>query len=297
MTTSLRFVFVDVFARTALTGNPLALIPDADGIDEDRMRAIAREFNQSETTFLVTPTLPGADWQLRSFTPGGAEVLGAGHNAMGAWIWLSDSGRLPLDEQEFAQQIGAEVLPVRVERRTGEPTLVSMDQSAPEFGRTVEDPRALAQALGIGEDDLARGLPAQVVSTGAGHLLVQVRDRSVVDRLAPDSSSLLGVLAEIGGEGCYVYSLDPLDPTGGSVAYARFFNPTVGIAEDPATGTAAGPLVAALVAAGIVDDGVSAIVEQGFALGRPSRLRVAVDGTRVRLSGSGLIVADGALFL
>jgi PhzF family phenazine biosynthesis protein len=99
MTTTVPFVFVDVFASEPLTGNPLALVPNADGRPVERMRAIAKEFNQSETTFLVRPTRPGATWRLRSFTPIGVEVLGAGHNAMGAWIWLADSGRLPAREE------------------------------------------------------------------------------------------------------------------------------------------------------------------------------------------------------
>lgn len=87
-----RFAFVDVFAEHPLTGNPLALVPDADHLDERQMRAIARELNQSETTFLVRPAGAAADWRLRSFTPGGVEVLGAGHNALGAWLWLAHGG-------------------------------------------------------------------------------------------------------------------------------------------------------------------------------------------------------------
>ncbi|WP_017586769.1 PhzF family phenazine biosynthesis protein [Nocardiopsis ganjiahuensis] len=297
MSTQVPFALVDVFASEPLTGNPLALIPDADGIGEQRMRAIAREFNQSETTFLVAPTLPGAHRRLRSFTPAGAEVLGAGHNAMGAWIWLADTGRLPVGQEAFAQQIGQQVLPVRVTRQPGQRAVVSMDQSPPAFGRTVADRQALAGALGLGEGDLVAEAPAQVVSTGAGHLLVPVTDRAAVDRVAPEPARLLRVLREVGGEGCYVYSRDPVDAAGGSVVYTRFFNPTVGIVEDPATGTAAGPLVAALTEAGQIPDGVDAIVEQGHALGRPSRLRVTVRGQLVRLSGSGLVVADGVLHL
>lgn len=106
----LRFSWVDVFAEAPLTGNPLALVPDAGGLSEREMRAIAQEFNQSETTFLVTPSAAGADYRLRSFTAAGVEVLGAGHNAMGAWIWLADTGALPHDRDEFAQQIGDDVL-------------------------------------------------------------------------------------------------------------------------------------------------------------------------------------------
>ncbi|SHN38508.1 PhzF family phenazine biosynthesis protein [Cryptosporangium aurantiacum] len=294
MASAVPFFLVDVFADEPLTGNPLALVPDADDLPVERMQAIAREFNQSETTFLVRPTRDDATWRLRSFTPIGAEVFGAGHNAMGAWIWLADAGRLPAAESVFAQEIGDEVLPVRVTRRAGERSEVSMDQSAPVFGRTAEDRAALADALGLGLGDLADDA-AQTVSTGADHLLVPVRGRDVVDRVDVDPGRLLRVLRDAGAEGCYVYSRDPIDAE--SVAYARFFNPTVGITEDPATGTAAGPLVAALVAAGSVAEGAAAVVEQGFALGRPSRLRVTVTGTQVRLSGSGLIVADGNLRL
>lgn len=292
---SVPFFFIDVFADEPLTGNPLSLVPDADNLPDETMRAIAREFNQSETTFIVRPTVAGATWRLRSFTPIGIEVLGAGHNAMGAWIWLADIGRLPADQHEFAQQIGDEVLPVRVDRRAGRRSVVTMDQSPPSFGDTVGDRSALAAALGLRADELAAGSSPKVVSTGAGHLLVEVRDRSAVDRSTPDPARLLPVLREVGGEGCYVYSCDP--QASDAVAYARFFNPTVGIAEDAATGTAAGPLVASLVAAGASPEGEPAIVEQGFAMGRPSRLTVTVDGRSVRLSGSGVIAADGTLRL
>jgi trans-2,3-dihydro-3-hydroxyanthranilate isomerase len=102
------FSLVDVFTRYALPGNPLSLVSDADGLDEQQMRAIAREFNQSETTFLLHQSLPGATCRLRSFTPTGAEVFGAGHNALGAWWWLAESGRLPLGQgvEALSQEIG-----------------------------------------------------------------------------------------------------------------------------------------------------------------------------------------------
>ncbi len=294
MTTAVPFYFVDVFASRPLTGNPLSLVTDADDLDVSQMQAIAREFNQSETAFLLRPTLPGATWRLRSFTPIGAEVLGAGHNALGAWIWLAASGRLDGARDGLAQQIGDEVLPVEVIRETGQPVAISMDQSAPKFGESVRDSTELAASLGLSEDDLVAGEPAQVVSTGAGHLLVPVRDRAAVDRAAPDAPRLAAALREVGGEGCYLYSPDPVDASG-AVAYTRFFNPTMGIREDPATGTAAGPLVARLVASGRVADATTVIVEQGYALGRPSRIQVTVSGQRVRVSGSGLVVAEGRL--
>ena len=96
MTASVPFYLVDVFADAPLTGNTLALVAHAERLKESVMRAVAREFNQSETTFLLPPTRDGATWRLRSFTPSGAEVVGAGHNALGAWWWLATAGHLAL---------------------------------------------------------------------------------------------------------------------------------------------------------------------------------------------------------
>ena len=303
--TRVPFCFVDVFARRPLTGNPVSLVPDADDLTEPQMQAIAREFNQSETTFVLRPTVhpigPGATWRLRSFTPIGAEVFGAGHNALGAWLWLAEAGRIAVDAgQRLTQEIGNDVLPVEVERGTDGVVSVTMDQSSPTFGEMVDDLTELAGALGLGAGDLVPDEPPQVVSTGAGHLMVPIRDRAAVDRAVPVTERLAAVLRQAGGEGCYLYSRDPaVDADGaGVVAYTRFFNPTMGIAEDPATGTAAGPLVARLVAEGkVAGDGRPVIVEQGYAVGRPSRIQVSVAGPRVRVGGSGLVVAEGTIAL
>ncbi len=290
--TTARFFFVDVFAPHPLSGNPLALVPDADELSVPQMQAIAREFNQSETTFILKPDLEEADWQLRSFTPIGAEVGGAGHNALGACLWLAEA-RLPRDRDRFVQQIGQHLLPVQIDRRS-EGVEVSMDQAAPRFGRVAENRAELAASLGIGAEDLAAA-DAVVVSTGAGHLMTPLRSNEVVDRVQPDPVRLDALLRAVGGEGCYAYSLE--DTQSEADAYARFFNPTMGISEDPATGTAAGPLAARLVNDGVVPDGSTVVIEQGHATGRPSRLRVTISGNLVRLSGGGLVVADGTLHL
>jgi len=288
------FYFVDVFATGPLTGNPLSLVPDADALGEAQMRAIAREFNQSETTFLLRPSLPGATVRLRSFTPAGAEVGGAGHNALGAWLWLEAAGRLAsaATGRGLRQEIAGQVLPVEVVREAGQPAVVWLDQSPPYFGDVAGDRALLAACLGLGERELLEQ-DAQVVSTGAGHLLVPARDRGAVDRAAPDPARLVPALRDVGAEGCYLYSPDPVDA--GAVAYARFFNPALGIAEDPATGTAAGPLAARLVATGRVPDESTVVIQQGYAVGRPSRITVSVFGQRVRVGGSGLVVAEGTL--
>lgn len=285
------FSLVDVFAPRPLTGNPAAVVPDADGLTTGEMQALAREFNQSETVFILAPTEDGADWQLRSFTPIGAEVGGAGHNALAACLWLV-ARRLPQDRSDFVVQIGSDLLHTDVTRDADGSARVTVQQSPPVFGSVLTERAALVDALGLSVDDLTDD-PAQVVSTGAGHLLVPLVDRAAVDRARPDSRRLAAVLSSVAGEGCYLYSLDPVDEQ--AVAYTRFFNPTMGIVEDPATGTAAGPLVTRLVAEGRVAGGTTVTVEQGHVLGRPSRILISVDGADVRISGSGLIVADGTV--
>jgi trans-2,3-dihydro-3-hydroxyanthranilate isomerase len=294
---SLPFYLVDVFAEAPLTGNPLAVVADAVDVGEPVMKAIAREFNQSETTFVLPPTDARAAWRLRSFTPAGVEVGGAGHNALGAWWWLAASGRLPRpsDETHAVQQIADRVLPLRVMSEGGRPRTIVMEQGPPEPGRSIGALEDLAASLGLSTSDLRTDLPVQVVSTGAPHLLVQAVDRAAVDRAVPDSSRLAGVLRGVGGEGCYLYSLDPVAPS--STAYARFFNPTVGIAEDPATGTAAGPLACHLVAHGVVEDGSKVLIEQGHLMGRPSLIEIGVHGRRVTIAGACVVAAEGMLHL
>jgi trans-2,3-dihydro-3-hydroxyanthranilate isomerase len=292
----LDFFLVDVFTSEPLAGNPLAVVAGADRLDEPTMRGLAREFNQSETTFVMRPTRPDADWRLRFFTTTGAEVYGAGHNALGAWWWLAASGRLTLGAEltTFRQEIGDHVLPVEIMSEGGHLRAVGMIQSPPVLGAVAHDLAALAAALGIREGDLAGGvLVPQVVSTGAAHLLVGVRDRAAVARVAPAVEPLVAILRGLGGQGCYVFCLDPIDPS--ATAHARFFNPSVGISEDAATGSAAGPLGCYLTARGLVAPGATLVVEQGYTMERPSRIEVAVSGDRVRVSGSAVVVAEGVI--
>ena len=215
------FYLIDVFTTEPFSGNPLAIVSDADELSTELMQRIAGEFNQTETTFLLTPTHPDADWRLRSFTAAGIEVFGVGHNALGAWWWLATSGRLTLDAptRTFTQEIDG--------------------------------------------------------------------------RARPKSEPLAAYLRSVGAQGCYLFCLDPLDPD--APAQARFFGPNVGIAEDPATGSAAGPLAAYLVARKVASERRPVIVEQGGAMGRPSRIEVRVSGRGVRVSGNAVLVVEGRL--
>jgi trans-2,3-dihydro-3-hydroxyanthranilate isomerase len=289
------FYLVDVFTDRPFTGNPLVIVTDADELDTEWMRRIAGEFNQSETTFVLRPTTADAQWRLRSFTALGVEVFGVGHNALGACWWLATSGRLTLDAptRTFAQEIDGRVLPVEIRSEGGRVVSVGMTQADPVFGAVVGNVSRLASALDLGDLELAVGrLKAQVVSTGVPHLLVPVRDQGALARARP-LEPLAAYLRSVGAQGCYVFCLDPLDTD--APARARFFGPNVGIAEEPATGSAAGPLAAYLVAHGLADERRPVIVEQGHGLGRPSRIEVRVSGGGVRVCGTAVVVMEGRL--
>ncbi len=293
---TLPFFWVDVFAAQPLTGNPLAVVEGGEDLPFELLQRIAREFNQSETTFVMRPTRQGADWRLRSLTAAGVEVFGAGHNALGAWWWLADAGKLPLSQAAslFHQEIGDQTLPVTICAENGVPSRIVMDQEAPRALNKLADVAGLARALGLTSEELAiHRLPCQVVFTGAAHLMVPIRDREVLDRIRPNAPALFEVLREVGAEGCYVFSLDPRQSE--ASAYARFFNPTVGIWEDPATGTAAGPLAAHLAAHGLARVGQRQVIEQGTAMGRTSLIQVEVFADKVQIAGRGVVVASGRL--
>jgi PhzF family phenazine biosynthesis protein len=196
----------------------------------------------------------------------------------------------------FTQQIGDDLLPVDIVCKFGQLLSVGMTQSAPEFGKVYEDLPELAAALGLQLSDfIPDRLPIQVVSTGAPHMLVPLRDRFAIQRVRPDTARLASVLRSADGEGCYLFSLDPVSP--GSNAHARFFNPTLGIVEDAATGTAAGPLACQLVKHHLAEDASTIVIEQGHALGRPSLINVYVSGNTVRVSGRCFVSGNGQLLL
>lgn len=255
------------------------------------MRRIAGEFNQAETTFVMPSDR--ADLKLRSFTAAGVEVGGAGHNALGAWLWLAEDGKLGSihEARLFQQEIGGEVLPIELRRIDGR-IFGRMKQSRLKLlGSALTNLAPLAAALGLsGEDVVAKPAP-RVANTGVGHLLVRLVDAATVDRADPSAKALLKVLSATAAEGCYVYALDDALPMR---AYARFFNPAVGLWEDAATGTAAGPLAAYLAAEGMISQAME--IEQGTKMGRRSILHVSL-APDPEISGTGIIVMRGTLTL
>lgn len=282
---------IDVFADAPLTGNPLAVVQGADDLTDEQMRRVAREFNQAETTFVMRSTR--ADWKLRSFTASGAEVFGAGHNALGAWLWLGEHGDLgPLTTaRTFQQEIGPDVLPIELVSIDGR-VHGRMRQASLRLSEPLKDMAPLATALGLDDGSILVEPKPRPADTGASHLMVRVRDARTVDLAVPDAAKLLAVLNETTAEGCYIYALDADAP---ETAYARFFNPTVGLWEDAATGTAAGPLAAYLGATGLLRNNAIAI-EQGTKMGRRSIIRLRLV-PEPEISGAGIVVLRGALHL
>jgi len=283
---------IDVFADAPLTGNPLAVVEGADNLEDDVLRRIARECNQSETTFILRSDR--ADRRLRSFTASGAEVFGAGHNALGAWLWLGYDGQLGdlSTPKTFRQEIGDDILPITVEARDGR-IHGRMKQSPLALSAPLSSLDSLAEALGLGTEDLLTAPAPRAADTGAAHLMVRARDRQTVDRAEPSADKLIQVLGPAGAEGCYVYAFETADP---AIAYARFFNPAMGLWEDSATGTAAGPLCAYLGSMGLLTNGNNLLIEQGTRMGRQSFLQVRLDPVP-ELSGSGVVVFRGTLYL
>lgn len=291
------FVLLDVFADRPLAGNPLPVIPDAAGLTDDRMQALAREFNASETTFVMPSRDRAATRRLRCFSPT-HEVFGAGHNALGAWWAIVARGDVAVEDGETRlwQELGSRVLPVDVTQEDGRLVRVAMTQAAPVILPGVPDREALASALGLDADALSvPNLDPQVISTGAAHLLVPARSLADLARVRVDAERLTAVAKPLGCEGCYLFCLATIEP--GAVAHARAFFPGIGIAEDPATGSAAGPLGAYLAARERAPRGEWIRVEQGDEMHRPSRIDVRVTGDRVEVAGRCAVVGEGVLRL
>ncbi|HUP37149.1 MAG TPA: PhzF family phenazine biosynthesis protein [Candidatus Limnocylindria bacterium] len=300
MTGELRFVQVDVFTDRVFGGNPLAVVFEAAGLSDGVMQAIAREMNCSETTFLLPPTRPDCAARVRIFTPA-REVLFAGHPTIGtAWV-LATEKRLPPSTRRFNLEEGIGPIEVTLEGEPARPSVLWMRHGEARFGPELIERTGFARALGLAESDLLADAPVCTGSTGNTFLYIPLRDREVVDRARLDVPALLAVQGEGPNLGVFVFAPDP-DPKAGRV-YARMFAPhTSGVPEDPATGSASGPLGAYLVERGLVApaDTVDIVSEQGTRMGRPSFIRIHVGMRAGRISeilvgGSVVPVIEGRL--
>ncbi|HET7340609.1 MAG TPA: PhzF family phenazine biosynthesis protein, partial [Methylomirabilota bacterium] len=276
-------------------GNPLAVFLDGRGLDDGTMQAIAREMNLSETTFVLPATRPDCAARVRIFTPA-REIPFAGHPTVGtAWV-LATRGRL--GAAGGAREEGIGPVPVELEGDPARPTFVWMRHRDAEFGPEVTDRAGVAAALGLPADALRPGAPVRVGSTGSSFLYVPLVDRAAVDRAALDVTAMRRATGEP-LPGVFVFAAE----AGG--AYSRMFAPhTSRIAEDPATGSASGPLGAYLVQYGLAgtEGALRLVSEQGTQMGRQSfvHIRVRAAGGRasdLAVGGSVVPVLEGRLAL
>lgn len=307
---SYRFLQFDVFTDRAFCGNPLAVFPEAEGLNDEAMAQIAREMNLSETVFVLKTDSDRVLRRLRIFTPA-RELPFAGHPIVGTWNALAREGVVPLPDggngwQRIYHEVGIGVLPVDIEFKDGQPVQVVMTQGKFEILHEIDDAHEqaeVARALGLAREDLDESLPIQFIATGVPCLVVPVR--SLAD--LRDCRVNAGLLAEIytrreGTTGCHVFTRETLE-VGDARAHARFFAPADNIPEDPATGSACGALGAYLVHHDALtleqEDGrYKFVIEQGDFMHRPSRINLDVRGQRgrveeVKVGGPAVLVARG----
>jgi trans-2,3-dihydro-3-hydroxyanthranilate isomerase len=272
-----RYVVCDVFTDKALTGNQLAVFTDARELPEARLQELAREMNFSETVF-VYPSEAGHA-RIRIFTPT-AEVSFAGHPTLGSAFVLAG----PLQLDEISLETGKGVVPIRLEREGARIVFGRMEQPIPTIEPYAEAPWLL-EALGVERSEL----PVELYDNGLPNVYVVLQSDDVVAGLRPDLARL-SALPDVIGINCLAGS--------GSHWKTRMFAPAGGVAEDPATGSAAGPLALHLARHGLIAFGDEIEITQGVEIHRPSKLYARVDGSpdrveRVEVGGSAVVVARG----
>ncbi len=285
----LRYRIVDVFTDEPLAGNALAVIPDAGGLDAATMQKIAREFNLSETAFVMSSQRPDCAARVRIFTPYN-EMEFAGHPTIGtAWVLL-DEGAVPARDGEFLLEENVGAVPVFV--GDGPDPLIWLRTPDVTAG-PVFDRRLCAGALGLNEDELL-DIPPQLLSAGNPTIYIGLKTREAVDKAWIDSAGVAAISEAGSQSGCvFVFCQVP----GG--VYSRMFAPDYGIIEDPATGSSTGPLAVFMMSNGLIggEDGSGFISEQGVKMQRRSILHVRLHGDKgkdgIDVGGAVVPLAEG----
>ena len=275
---TLRYVVADVFTDTPLAGNPVAVFTDGREVAAEEMQRLARELNLSESVF-VLPAEAGGHARIRIFTPA-VELPFAGHPTLGTAFVLAQP--LQLVEIRLETQMG--IVPVALEREGARIVFGRMEQPVPTWEAFAES-EALLAALGVERSEL----PVELYDNGARHAYVALGSEEEVATLRPDLGALADLPAVL-GTSCFAGS--------GERWKTRMFAPGGGVPEDPATGSAAGPLAVHLARHGRIGFGDEIEISQGAEIGRPSTLYARADGTgeqieRVEVGGSAVIVARG----
>jgi trans-2,3-dihydro-3-hydroxyanthranilate isomerase len=299
-----QYYTADVFTSTRFGGNPLAVFPNAKDLPEELMLPITREFNFSETTFVLPPTDPKHTRRVRIFTPGG-EIPFAGHPTVGTAFVLATIGDVPLSGDQtnivFEQKVGP--VPVTIRAKGGKAGFAQLSVAQlPQVGPPPPDARSLAGMLGLnGADVLSGEMRPEAVSCGLPFLFIPVRDRDALGRCRVRREEFEKVLGSYLTANVFVFCADPELP--GSNYRARMFAPTIGVAEDPATGSACAAFGGYLGNRDRKSDGTLRwVVEQGFEMGRPSILEVEADKRggaiiAVRVGGDSVLVSRGEFYV
>jgi trans-2,3-dihydro-3-hydroxyanthranilate isomerase len=299
---SYRYLHVDVFTDKPFEGNQLAVFPEPAGLTDADMQTITREMNFSECTFIFPPESAGTDIRMRIFTPG-EELPMAGHPVIGSTFALVKEGVIAPAQTSFVFGLGVGPTPVSLEWNGSALDFAWMTQKNPEYGGQIRDRAAFAAAIGVAESDLA-GAPPEQISCGVPFLLAALTSRAAVDRVALNPAAYAQVCRASGIENrpFFFFTTDGTGATGDEVAYSRMLAPGFGISEDPATGSASGPLGCYLHKHRLIDRArLSHVVSlQGAKMLRPSRVHISLDAngdaiTRVRVGGRSVIVGEGSL--
>ncbi len=288
-----RFYTLDVFTNNRFEGNPLAVFTDGDGLSDLQMLAIAREMNLSETVFVQKPTEEEALARLRIFTTK-EELKLAGHPVIGTWFLLAELGVVPAQDGgvHILQETGAGVLPVEIRFKDGRPQRVTMTQKEAIFKPAKINKKKLAAALGLAPKDFDPELQPEFVSTGIFNLMVPLRNRAALGKIAMNMTELRRLQGK-NATMAYCFALG-----GNGKAFSRGMLPWE-LYEDAATGSAAGSLGAYLVRNGKLAPGHTLSVVQGSEMGRPSQIEVEVtqSGKKLvpRVSGAAVKVFEGTI--
>ena len=299
-----RYLTADVFTDQPFGGNQLAVFPDAAGIPEDRLQDIAREFNYSETTFVFPPSDQAHTRRVRIFTPGN-ELPFAGHPTVGTAHVLAAIGDIPL-AGELTRIVLEELVgpvPVTIRAEGGKPNYCALAVAKlPEEGPAAPPREALARALSLETDDLLDGdWEPRGWTCGVPYLFVPVRDRGAVARSRVNADAWERALAGTWAPEIFVFARE--GERAGSDLHGRMYAPGFGIAEDPATGSAAAALAGYLAKRDPRRDGTARWrLEQGFEMKRPSILDIEADLVRgeitgVRVGGATVLVCEGTMLI
>ena len=298
-----QYYTADVFTDQQFGGNQLAVFPDARELPEALMPRIAREFNFSETTFVLPAREPAHARRVRIFTPGG-ELPFAGHPTIGTAFILATIGAIPLsgDETRIFLEEGVGAVPVMIRASAGRPRFAQLSVAQlPRFGPPAPAARELARVLGLKPNEVLDGvLLPEAVSCGVPFLFVPVRDRAALGRARVRLDEFDALLRDYWTSKVFLFCDQP--ELTGSHYRARMFAPSIGVPEDPATGSAAVAFGGYLAKRDQRTEGTLRwVLEQGFEMGRPSLLEVEVDKrdgavTAVRVGGNSVLVSKGEFY-